>query len=193
MKYAFADTSKESLRERCQKGNSEAMLEMSKCGEERLANLWLVRAVLYGNQEARKILRENPSRASNTFLPIKYLIPGEKQESYGDFSIEQMKGLGIDDLHFDDKYIIFALSKERVFYIGRLDFYDSPDEDGYGEETAYSYYLYDEFFMRIEPHSFDEDEFGSAITKAKEYYKAKQDKLPALRVDWLVEDGILLK
>ena len=47
------------LLERCRKGDSKAMLKMSEYSDAKIANMWLVRAVLYGNEEAREILRCN--------------------------------------------------------------------------------------------------------------------------------------
>ena len=48
------------LLERCRKGDSKAMLKMSEYSDAKIANMWLVRAVLYGNAEASEILRCNP-------------------------------------------------------------------------------------------------------------------------------------
>ncbi len=175
----------------CHSGDTNAMLELSKLGDDSISNMWLVRAVLYGNEEAREILRLDPGRASNTFLPLKYLIPGERSEFYSDFNTETVKALGFDSLPYgNDKYKISSLSGERVFYLGRITSYYPPDKDGYGEETDYIYYIYDEFFHRISDEVFV-DSIRPAIIKAEEYFKSIEDKLPRLRVDWLLEDKII--
>ena len=42
------------LLERCRKGDNKAMLELSKISDNEFSNMWLVRAVIYGNEEANK-------------------------------------------------------------------------------------------------------------------------------------------
>lgn len=179
------------LLERCRSGDSQAMLEMSKCCDTEFANMWLVRAVLYGNEEARELLRCNPQRASNTFLPIENFIPGKRTSWFnGKYHAVSLSEIGFDNLpSMDETYMLAGLSRERVIVLGMETGYEPPDEDGFGAETYYSYYVYDEFFHRISPKAF-EDNPHAAYGVGNEYIKAHGD-LPKLRMDWLVEDGIL--
>lgn len=181
----------EMLLKRCRKGDSNAMLEMSKCDNMKLANMWLVRAVLYGNEEAREILRLNPERASNTFLPIKNFIPGERMlwfsGAYSGAALTEIGFVDLPDLH--GEYVLAGLSTERVVVLGIETGYDPPDEDGFGAETYYDYYVYDEFFNRVSNQRFSDNPY-SAYGVGHEYMKTHK-RLPNLRIDWLVEDGIL--
>lgn len=179
------------LLKRCRKGNSKAMLEMAEYGDAKLANTWLVRAVLYGNEEAREILRLNRERASNTIIPIENFIPGERKLWFsGSYSVETLKGIGFDDLPDLHKvYMLAGLSNERVIVLGMETGYEPPDEDGFGAETYYDYYVYDEFFNRVSKKAFADDPY-SAYGLGNKYIKAHND-LPTLRVDWLVEDRII--
>lgn len=178
------------LLERCRMGDNKAMLEMSRHCDTKLSNMWLVRAVLYGNEEAREILREDPKRAEDTFLPLAYFIPGERKLWFeGGYTAASLKKAGLDNLpKTNESYTVAGLSKERVFIIGRKTGYDEPDEDGFGAETYYDYYVYDEFFHRITEKVFDDD-YRAAYRVGDEYIKT-HNNLPNLRIDWLREDGI---
>lgn len=179
------------LLERCRTGDDKAMLEMSRCCDAEIANMWLVRAVLYGNEEAREILRRNPERASNTFLPIENFIPDKRTAWFhGRYSGTSLKEIGFDDLpDLHESYLLAGLSSERVMVLGMEAGYDPPDEDGFGAETYYNYYVYDEFFHRISKKAF-EDNPHYAYGLGDEYIKT-HGNLPNLRIDWLVEDNIL--
>lgn len=179
------------LMERCRSGDNEAMLEMSKCCDTELANMWLVRAVLYGNEGAREILRRNPERAFRTFLPVENFIPGKRTSWFnGRYSAVSLSEVGFDDLpNMHETYFLAGLSSERVVVLGMETGYEPPDEDGFGAETYYNYYVYDEFFRRISKKAF-EDNPHAAYGLGEEYIKIHND-LPTLRTDWLIEDGIL--
>lgn len=183
---------KEMVLKRCRKGDSKAMLEMSNCSNEKISNMWLVRAVLYGNEEAREILRRNRLRASNTLIPIENFIPGKRKVWFnGYYSAEELVEVGFDNLPtMRGSYVLAGLSKERVMILGLETGYESPDEDGFGAETYYDYYTYDEFFQRISDKVSDDDPF-SAYGEGIKYTESRKEFLPELRVDWLVEDGII--
>lgn len=179
------------LVKRCREGDNRAMLEMSNCSDEKISNMWLVRAVLYGNEEAREILHRNPERGSRTFLPIENFIPEERKLWFnGYYSAASLKEIGFDDLpDLKGDYLLAGLSKERVAVLGIETGYEPPDEDGFGAETYHDYYVYDEFFHRISKKVFEDDPRG-AYGFGTEYIKTKTE-LPKLRIDWLLEDGIL--
>lgn len=188
----FKKLRKSILLERCRKGDNKAMLELSKGSSNiKIANMWLVRSVIYGNEEAREILRENPQRVSNTFFQIENFIPGERKLWFnGCYDAAALKEVGFDDLpDLNESYIVAGLSDERVMVIGIETGYEPPDEDGFGMETYYDYYVYDEFFQRISKIVFKDNPRG-AYSMGAEYIKA-HNNLPNLRVDWLMEDGIL--
>lgn len=182
---------REVLLERCRKGDNTAMLEMSKYGDEEIANMWLVRAVLYGNKEAREILRKNPKRASKTMLPIEYFIPELKEScSTGYFTASDLKEAGFDNLKdVDWLYTVAGLSIDRVLILGMKAGYEPPDKDGFGAEVYFNYYIYDEFFHRIHQYAI-EDNIELAYLKGAQYLKTCPLP-PYLHIDWLVEDGIL--
>lgn len=179
-----------SLLERCRKGDNKAMLELSKISNTKLANMWLVRAVIYGNEEAREILRKNPERASDTIFSFNNFIPGERKLWFdGCYKAADLKELGFDDLpSLDESYMVGGLSDKRVMVIGIETGYEPPDEDGFGMEIYYDYYVYDEFFHRISETAFKDNPHG-AYSMGAEYIKTNND-LPNLRIDWLIEDGI---
>ena len=119
-------------------------------------------------------------------------IPDERKLWFsGSYRAASLKEAGFDDLpKMNESYIVAGLSNERVFVIGRESGYDGPDEDGFGAETYYDYYVYDEFFHRITEKVFDDDAHA-AYRMGNEYIKT-HNNLPKLRIDWLVEDGIYL-
>ena len=180
------------LLERCRKGDNKAMLELSKISDTKLANMWLIRAVIYGNEEARAILRENPSRASNALIPIENFVPGQRTLWFnGCYDTATLKEAGFDELpNYGESYIVAGLSDERVMVIGVETGYEPPDEDGFGMETYYDYFVYDEFFHRISKTVFEDNPRGAYFIGGTEYIKS-HNNLPNLRVDWLVEDGII--
>lgn len=104
------------LLEHCRKGDNKAMLELPKNSNTKLANMWLVRAVIYGNEEARAILRENPKRASNTLLPIENFIPGQRTLWFnGCYDTATLKEAGFDELpNYGESYIVAGLSQTSV-------------------------------------------------------------------------------
>ncbi len=181
----------ETLLELSRKGDNKAMLELSKCSDEKIANMWLVRAVLYGNEEARVILRENPERASNLLFSIKNFIPGERRSWFdGSYSAASLKQAGFDELpDLNGSYTVGGLSGERIFVIGIETGEEPPDEDGFGMDIYYDYYVYDEFFHRISENPFDDDSY--AAYKSGDEYIETHNNLPDLRFDWLLQDGIL--
>jgi len=186
-----APIKKSMLLERCRKGDNKAMLELSKISDNGFSNMWLVRAVIYGNAEAREILRNNPKRASNTVFPIGNFIPGERKLWFnGCYDAATLKEAGFDDLpNSNESCIVAGLSDERVMVVGIETGYDAPDEDGFGMEIYYDYYVYDEFFHRISKTVFKDDPHGAYGIGAE--YKKSHSNLPDLHIDWLVEDGIL--
>lgn len=108
------------LLKRCRKSNSKEMLKISKYGNEKIANMWLVRAVLYGNEAARKILRCNPSHASDTIIPIENFIPEKSivccNRSY---SAAELIEIGFDNLpNLQKLYLLAGPSDERVLVVG---------------------------------------------------------------------------
>ena len=182
---------KSMLLERCRKGDNKAMLELSKISDNGFSNMWLVRAVIYGNEEAREILRKNPNRVSNTIFLFENFVPGGREMWFhGHYDGATLREVGFDDLpDLNGSYIVAGLSDERVMVIGIETGYDDPDEDGFGGEIYYDYYVYDEFFHRITKTVFN-DNPRSAYGVGAKYIKSN-DNLPDLRVDWLVEDGLL--
>ncbi len=184
-------TKKSSLLEQSRKGDNKAMLELSKISDTKFANTWLVRAVMYGNEEAREILRKNPERASNMFFHLENFVPGRRKLFFNaSYEAADLMELGFDDLPgLHESYIVGGLSNERIMVIGMETGYDPPDEDGFGMEIYYDCYVYDEFFHRISATTFKNDP-RRAYAIGDEYIKTKND-LPNLRIDWLIEDGIL--
>ncbi len=180
----------EQLLERCRKGDNQAMLEMSKFDEEKFANMWLIRAVIYGNTEAREILRRERQRGFRSFLPMGYFIPGGRRESYGNFDTSTIKKAGFDGLpERKDVYKVYALSEARVFILGVRTSYYAPDAYGFGEEEEYSYYVFDEFFHRVSEKRFGE--LWAATKEEERYFEKMKNQLPKLRIDWLIEDKVL--
>jgi len=179
------------LLERCRKGDNKAMLELSKISDNELSNMWLVRAVIYGNEEAREILQKNPERAADTIISFKNFVPRERKLWFhGSYDGATLREVGFDELPvLNGSYIVAGLSDERVMVIGIKTGYDDPDEDGFGAEIYYDHHVYHEFFHRISNTVFKDDPY-SAYDVGAEYIKPN-NVLPNLRVDWLVEDGLL--
>lgn len=137
------------LLERCRKGDSKAMLKMSEYSDAKIANMWLVRAVLYGNEEAREILRCNPSRASDTLIPIENFIPGKSMVGcIRIYSAEELHEIGFDNLpNLQKSYLLMGLSNERVLLLATDTEPESPGKECSGSEHITIIILMMNFFI----------------------------------------------
>lgn len=150
----------ELLARRCSKGDADAMLQMSLNFRKRttelidyakVADMWVIRAMLYGNKEANTWVEGNPCCKSNSLFPYDNFIPGKRSTWYvGDYSGVFLNEIGL--FYFDPEgiYELPGIDNNRVILAKKYVGYDPPDGDGFGAEYYYDWFYMDEFFNIIE-------------------------------------------
>lgn len=144
----------------CGKGDATAMLELSEYlrktmpEDEGAANMWLLRAAVYGNTAAQERvqdeIKQNPYFLKNTPIPYEFLIPGRRASWHsGSYPGYRLNAMGLLAFQPEGTYLLAGLNKYRTMLIWQEVGYDPPDEDGFGEETYYNMFYLDEFFQPI--------------------------------------------
>lgn len=144
----------------CGKGNAAAMLELSKYlhktvpEDEDAANMWLLRAAIYGNSEAQERVRDeikqNPHFLNNSLIPYENFIPGRRANWHsGCYPGYRLIAAGLWEFQSNKSYLLAGINNYRTMLIWQEAGYDPPDEDGFGEETYYNMFYLDEFFQPI--------------------------------------------
>lgn len=111
--------------------------------------MWLVRAALYGNDEAAQMIERWPFYKKNAFLPYN-MLAGRGNFSKKLWASNFLWKIGFIDMIRDcqDCGINFHFA-EKYFDFWYVDSYCPADDDGYGAEWDYASIFYDEFFCRI--------------------------------------------
>lgn len=145
---------------RCSKGDADAMMQISlylrgRIAEEavysKVADMWVIRAMLYGNEEAKVWVEMNPGCKSNSFLHYDNFIAGKRDSWYvGEYSGLYLNKIGLLDFNPNGMYLLPGIDKNRVILVKKEAGYDSHDEDGFGAEYYYDWFYMDEFFNIIE-------------------------------------------
>lgn len=160
MAYHFKDCCTESLRSLLDAYELEPDVEreillkeyLRKHGHEekpaQVYMMWLVRAALYGNEEAQRLIDRCPYYKQKAFIPYD-MLTGE-----GDFiqfwDSDSLWKMGLIDMQrgCTDCSLSYEV-KDGYFVFSYVADYEPPDEDGFGAEWDYEHIYYDEFFCRI--------------------------------------------
>lgn len=111
------------------------------------ANMWLNRAALYGEEEAKELLEKYPFFRKNSYPDILFQVPGKNRSENLNGAV--MRELGFPDFDKNLSYTVKSLN-DHGFYMGECYVsYDGPDETGFGMEDYYDYYFFDEFFSLL--------------------------------------------
>ncbi|MCD7824112.1 MAG: hypothetical protein LUG86_08900 [Oscillospiraceae bacterium] len=176
-------TELEILAERCGAGDADAMLELSELLRKsatsakhdiyRLgANMWLLRAAIYGNKQAQERVMEIFSEGrwqgvdflEDMTFPYENFIPGKRDNwRTGKYSGRDLNEIGLFAFEPGELYNIAGLSKGRYIEIGRYLGFDGPDEDGFGYEEYYRYSYLDQYFQIPDPEKSKSDRQGPEL------------------------------
>lgn len=144
----------------CGRGDNAAMLEISEYLRETMpdydkgADMWLLRAAIYGNSAAQeRVLEEikkNPHFLEKSMIPYENFLPGRRDSWHsGYYSGDLLNKVGLLAFQPGENYLLAGISEDRTMLIWQEDDYDPADEDGFGAETYYNMFYLDEFFQPL--------------------------------------------
>ncbi|MDE7270129.1 MAG: hypothetical protein K2N81_06605 [Acetatifactor sp.] len=152
----------------CAQGDSAAMLKLSNflrpsataapgigaAYYDKGANMWLLRAAIYGDRTAQEIvldkIRQNPGFLNNTLIPYENFLPNKRSHWHsGLYSGRLLNMLGLLTFQPEESYLLAGISDQRTLLVYQEVDYDPPDEDGFGAETYYHMFFLDEFFQPL--------------------------------------------
>lgn len=123
--------------------------------EERLclqaSHMWIVRAALFGSEEAKRMIAEYPFYARDTYMGVRRQIPGRMISTDLDKSMKgsDMRKIGFLEFKGNGMFTLYPISSDGIYTVVYDAGDDGPDETGFGMEELYNYYYYDEFFRYL--------------------------------------------
>lgn len=152
----------------CAQGNAAAMLKLSEflrstdatvsgitaSDYEKGANMWLLRAAIYGDRTAQEIvldqIRQNSGFLNQTLIPYANFLPNRRKRWYsGSYSGHLLNAMGLLSFQPEGSYLLAGISDHRTLSVWQEAGYDPADESGFGEETYYHMSFLDEFFQPL--------------------------------------------
>lgn len=133
--------------------------------------MWLVRAALYGNEEAQMQIDRCPAYKWKAYIPYR-MLTGEGSSFIKFWSSASLWKMGLIDMERGrtDCSLLFNM-KRGYFVFEYVSDYEPPDEDGFGAEWEYEDIYYDEFFCRIPTKSKEEiSQQQLILEKARDVY-----------------------
>ena len=169
----------QNIARKCAEGDSTAMYEMMEYFHHksleypdtvfyvRAANFWLYRSYQYGNQQAKlslaKWLNVHPGQQLRT--PKLSNSLGGTMEGY------MLNAMGFLDFKEDREYTLHGVDDEGLVLVDSYESEDGPDEDGFGRETYYDWWFFDECLNSIPQipflHSYSSNDMRSKSAKEK--------------------------
>lgn len=148
------------LAEACGKGDADAMLKLSDFlrsivpEDTGTANMWLLRAAIYGNAAAQDRVRDEmgntPYFLKTSLIPYENFLPGRRADWHsGSYPGLRLNAAGLLAFQPEGSYMLAGINQYRTMQIWREADYDPADEDGFGVETYYDMFYLDEFFQPI--------------------------------------------
>lgn len=109
---------------------------------EAAANFWYYRAMLYGSEKAKEIIYEKCNRE-------KRQLPTAAWPGIGNESGRRLNGLGFCFFDKNRNYIVSWPDENNIVKVRADAGFDGPDEDGFGYEEYYDWWLLDENLKEI--------------------------------------------
>lgn len=150
----------------CGQGDASAMLRLSEylrqpdapapgiaaSGYEAGANMWLLRAAMYGERTAQEIvldkIRQNPRFLNQTLIPYANFLPGKRTDWHSKgYSGHLLNAMGLLNFQPEENYLLAGINEQRTLLVWQEADSDSPDDDGFGQEDYYNMFFLDEFFQ----------------------------------------------
>lgn len=144
----------------CGRGDNTAMRELSKYLRETMpdykkgADMWLLRAAIYGNSVAQERvleeLKKNPDFLEKSMIPYENFLPGRRESWHsGCYPGHLLNAVGFMAFQPGENYLLAGINESRTMLVWQEDDYDPADEDGFGAETYYNMFYLDEFFQPL--------------------------------------------
>lgn len=109
------------------------------------ANFWLYRSYQYGSQKAAKVLEkwidEHPGQRLR-ILPLSSNLAGTLNGYI-------LNAIGFLDFEEDRAYTLYGIDAEGFVLINSYESEDGPDEDGFGRETYYDWWFFDDCLQSV--------------------------------------------
>lgn len=143
------------LARQCEMGDEEAMLKMyfyfRDVAPEKFfrqaAAMWLIRAGIYGNSQAQKILERRPEYYEESYFPTD---PAQKKLLYtGRYTGKELRNLGFLNFKENTKYRLEEMENKGYVIACSYAGCEEREEDGYGMEECYNFQAFDEFFHEL--------------------------------------------
>lgn len=150
----------QNLAEACGKGDADSMLALSEYLHyivppyDSAANMWLLRAAVYGNTTAQGRVREEMTKTPNFLraglIPYEHLIPDRRANWHsGGYSGGGLNAAGLLTFRPEGIYLLSGINQYRTMLVWQEAGDDPADEDGFGAESYYNMFYLDEFFQPI--------------------------------------------
>lgn len=153
------------LADACAQGDAQAMLALSEyltdpakspivtpAYLQKGADMWLLRAAIYGSAQAQDRLRQEldrrPGLLRNSLLRWEFFIPERMHYWHeGCYPGRLLNAMGLLAFQPQESYLLAGLDGSRAFLVWQEAGYEAPDEDGFGAENYYDMFYLDEFFQ----------------------------------------------
>lgn len=156
----------------------------------RAAYTWLARAAFYGSQAAMDLLERHPRCVYQGVFPVESLFWGSGEHSVTVITGETLRALGLTEIKARGEISLWGQTEERNYYYETYAGYEGADEDGYGMEEEYNYYMYDEFFRHVYTfQGYSRREFESLRSKARDYRQALERLERERKAYWQNREG----
>ncbi len=150
--------------------------------------MWLVKASLYGNESAGKLIDKCPYYKKKAYIPGEVLA-GDGKESVKFWSSDSLWEIGLTDTKRNCTDCSFYYDKKKnCFVLMYVSDYEPPDEDGFGAEWEYENIYFDEFFCRV-PATGQEDIPKQLLVLEKEreaFWKNPRHDAPNRKYRWRI-------
>lgn len=131
------------------------------------ANFWLYRSYQYGDQKAaealEKWIEEHPGQRLRV-LPLSSNLKGTLNGYI-------LNALGFPDFEEERAYTLYGVDTEGVVLVNAYESEDGPDEDGFGRETYYDWWYFDDCLQSIPGlsylHGYSWNDLGCTLKNKK--------------------------
>lgn len=169
----------QNIARKCAEGDSAAMYEMVEYFHHksleypdtvfyvRTANFWLYRSYQYGNQEAKLAL----TKWINAHPGEQLRTPKLSNRLEGTMGGYMLNAIGFLDFKEDREYTLHGVDEEGLVLVDSYESEDGPDEDGFGCETYYDWWFFDDCLNSIPEipflHSYSSNDMWSKSAEEK--------------------------
>lgn len=151
-------------------------LMSNNCSDKEAAGaymMWLLRAAIYGNETAERMIERCPYYKKEAYIPWRIYTEKPNWNNCVNMAVsDELWRRGIMDMARKEKGCSLEFRREKgIFIFSYEDGYFPPDEEGFGAEWDYAEIYFDEFFSRIPAKGYWEIQEGlEALDRDREAY-----------------------